>query len=365
MSVLQAVDWRRYAVSADIEGFEDDATATSTKWSRSGSSTLSAGTGRFGQNSVVCQSGSAQLLKIMLPSGLFTGTTLIVSMDVKFESNATSAVNFGVPIFEVSGATGSHLKIYLDSGGTIQIMGAAGTFLGRAQHVFETGVWHTMEIKVNLADAGSLSMNLDGIAIFTSLSGDFKQDAGALTLLNVWLAGRQNTYYGDMVIMDTAGTVNNDFLTDFRFELQIPDADGATLNWTASAGTRFQTIDDAIGFSSGASGAGYDTDYISDNTLNDINMSSHGAVTASGYTAIQFTALVVVSRADTAGDKVAMLATSSASTTTGPDLGLKVSGAPIAADYRWRRAYFDKDPNGSIAWTPTSINAAEFGVKKR
>ena len=367
MAIILMQDWRRYGVKNDIANFEDSVTvrASYVGWTAGGSVTLTGAAGRTGDQVIDIGSTSAQILTMKMPINgtVWAASTVIISMMFKYVADATSKISSGsTPIIELQGASSQiQFKVHLDGGGTVLVESNAGAVVAVSPHAIQPGVWHNIEFKVSLADSGSFSMKVDNVLLINAASGDFKGDAGTATFVHLALSGNSDCWYDKILIADSSGSYNNDWLGDFRMEMALPTANGGTTGWTASAGSQYQCIDDAIGFSSGSSGSGYGADYISTSTLNAISQFTMGTISASNYSSILFCGLYHIARSDTTGDSIAGVCKSSATTGLGATMPLL---GTTDAWYCWRRSYFDRDPNGSIAWTPTAINAAEFGVKK-
>lgn len=352
MALILVEEFRRYQASADISATNDDLT---TVWAKDVNIAVSAGNGRFGAQCIQNNSNS-NTLTIRLGSGVVSGSTLIVGAELKISPSVNGAADSNSMFFIRTSAGSQHARINYTAGGYLTVWNASDAYVGVTTQPMSFDVWHYVEFKFSLLDAGSVTIRLDGVEVLASTSGDFRSGTGNTSNIEqVIIGGRVLTYWGDMIIMDGSGATFNDFMGDMRYELQLPDADGATANWTASGGSNFQCIDDAIPLAS----ANFDTDYISEGTTDDLNYVSHAAVSATNYSTIHFVGVYALARADAAGDKIAGLALSSGSTSTGADQAL------VNGTYRWRKYVVQLDPNGSIAWTPTNINAAEFGVKKR
>lgn len=353
MALLIIEPYARYSAVADVGTDNDDLT---TQWAIDGGINLNTTAGRF-SGRVLEVGQTAREQRIRLGGVGLSGTTLIVQGAIKWDSSGSTlpAINSIMRCTTSSSAT-THWQISIGIGGTLYIFSAGGsTLVGTVMNAIQHDVWHYIEVKVSQTDTGSMTIKIDGVQVFTISSTDFQN--GSATFESLWLGGNHdNFYWEDVVIMDGSGSTFNDFMGDMRFECTVPDADGATLQWTASAGTRVSCIDDAL--------AGYndDTDYISSSVTDDVNLASHGSISATNASTIHFAALFALARSDTTGDKIALVVKSGTTTDVGADLAL--SGTTSSA-YRWRKKIWELDPNTAAAWTVSNINAAEFGVKKR
>lgn len=355
MALILIEEYRRYAAVADVGTDNDDLT---TQWSVDGSIALSASGGRFGEQALQVQATARQEL-IRLGSGVVSGSTLIVGFAMKWEGsqsgNVVSRTNL---LICRTSAAANHWTIQIGQGGTVYILNAADTILQAYPMAIQSGCWHYLEVKVSMLDSGTFNLKVDGELVVNGLSGDFRSGTGnTSTIEQLSFRGNEgDTYLSDIIVMDGSGSTFNDYKGDMRFEAAVPDADGGTTQWTPSASTNVSCIDDALGAYND------DTDYISEGTTDDINLASHGTISASNATSVFFAAVFALSRSDGAGDKIALVAESNAVVSAGADLALI---GTTATAYRWRKGYFEQDPNTAAAWTIANINSAFFGVKKR
>jgi hypothetical protein len=240
---------------------------------------------------------------------------------------------------------------------------AANTFhptvTGEAARIKE-GAWNTLEIKLfQSATAGILTVKVNGVVCMNAV------DIGNVGLATAWdtvafwgVAGDGNhigVRYGDIIISDDTGATFNDFIGDFRFETAVPDADGATVDWTRNTGASdYLAIDEAVG--------AYDDDttYIESSAIDEDAYATYPAASLSGVDTIHFVALC--SRAkDDAGSaplSVAHIVENNASVDV-------ATTKAVAATYEFVVDIFETNPDGSIAWTKTSIDAAEYGIRSK
>lgn len=355
MALILIEEYRRYAAVADVGTDNDDLT---TQWSVDGSVALSASGGRFGEQALQVQATARQEL-IRLGSGVVSGSTLIVGFALKWEGSQSGNVlsRTNLLICRTSAAS-NHWTIQIGQGGTIYILNAADTVVGVYPMAIQAGCWHYLEAKVSMLDSGTFNLKVDGELVVSGLSGDFRSGTGnTSTIEQLSFRGNENnTYLSDIIVMDGSGATFNDYKGDMRYECSVPDADGGTIQWTPSASTNVSCIDDALGAYND------DTDYISESTTDEDNLASHGTISGTNASSVYFAAVFALARSDGAGDKLALLAKSGATTSASPDLAL--IGTTSTA-YRWRKGYFETDPNTAGAWSIANINSAEFGVRKR
>jgi hypothetical protein len=301
--------------------------------------------------------------RIGVPFGPINGgnTKSIWAGHVYYQGGASNSGNAGVTRREVLLSletaaalnAGYHWALALGAGANeLTVFNAAGGVVARAYGFIQPKTWHWVEVEVDCANSGTFKMWVDGVAVF-NVSGDFLNGSDVNNSYMHWRGMDSSVFYHNVIVADGSGSSFNARFGAIHMELQSPDADGAVTSWTASTGSRYQCIDDA--FNAGAS----DGDYISSSVTDDVNLASHAAFTLRDLDTIKFVQVVALARSDTTGDELALAARSGGVDAATSDQ-LLYNGA-----YKYRKGFFETDPNTSAAWTLTNLNNAEFGVKKR
>lgn len=355
MALLLAEPFSHYLSGTNTQepdAVNDNSPAGTTVWAADNGQTNNT-QGRFGAQVMSYNTGGRRLF--MRPPAA-PSTTVFMGAAIKLDTNGgtyTSGEVFGVLN---SALSGYHWHLQMAASGNLYVFAApsASVPIAVIPCPFSPNVWHWIEAK-SLIDnsAGTIEIRVDGVTVYSGTGLDTQ--TGGTTVIGAFGIGgvANNLYWEDFIAFDNTGATFNDWIGDLRYEIQIPDADGATANWTPSASTNVSCIDDPLGVHDS------DTTYISSSTTDQDNYASHAAVSATGNLAILFVELMALARSDTTGDKIAMLVDSGGTVNAGVDQDL-VSGA-----YRWRKKFWETDPNTSSAWTVSNINAAEFGVRKR
>jgi len=222
--------------------------------------------------------------------------------------------------------------------------------------------WNSIEIKVTEhASAGTLTMKINGITVINNLDiGDTTSTDGPADVtfwggeINTGAAGTKGIRYGDTLILDGNGSEFNDFIGDFRFEVDAgPTGDGTTTAWTsAGAGAAYVEIDDTEGTPDD------DTTYIESTTAAQDSFVTYAGATLTNVNNIYGVLLGSYAR-DDAGSaplQIAHRVDSSSTFATGTTYALTTS-------YELVWDGFEQDPNTSTDWTKTTIDAAEWGVQ--
>jgi len=155
----------------------------------------------------------------------------------------------------------------------------------------------------------------------------------------------------DLFVMDTTGTVFNGFMADRRIQTLIPNADGGVVDWAASSGTDVSCVDDALSAQNG------DTDYIESSSPGQESRFALSNLPVSPAS-VDAVMIKLCARKSDAGDRtVRGLVNSSSSEAVGSAVGLTTT-------YGWKSSgVFLTNPNGSVAWTESAVNALEAGVE--
>lgn len=352
MALLYCEHMLKYADDADIG--TDNLNWT---WGNSGGSIDSAA-GRFGDNALHWTLDASYWV---IPWAAITSSdTLIVNMAVKFELDGVTAPAGKQSIIRLSNSTAgnTHFSVVVcGRSGAIGVYGpsdvllSSGAGFGNAR--VRTGVWHNIEFKVKMDDsAGTIDLKIDGVTVYTATGKDTRFGSST-AMTNLRLGGTEANMYTDhVIIMDDTGSAFNGFIGDVRLESKVPDADGSSTQWTASAGSLFQCVDDALGAYND------DTDYISETTTDEDALFSFGSFSLTGVSSIKGVWVSALARTD-GTDSLALLAKSSATTTAS-------ATATLSSAYQWKGAVYAVDPNGGAAWASASaINSAEFGVRRK
>lgn len=153
--------------------------------------------------------------------------------------------------------------------------------------------------------------------------------------------------WDDFYLLDDSGSYNNDFLGDLAVACKYPDGAGNYTQWTASAGSNYQCVDEAQHNS--------DTDYVSTSTAANKDTYNYEAVNITGTVyGVQVTAIM---RKDDAGSRTArIMARVNSSDYAG-------STASLSDTYNIVQKIWEKNPNSTNAWAVSEIDSSEFGIE--
>lgn len=334
-----------------IDGFDSYATADmSKKWnSVSASVTIGASSGR--------RSGGA-FVAPMNGTGFVTKTVSAGASFVMGAAISVAALPTGAQIFSLfdAGTTQCDLKLNADGTFTVSRNGTALTS-GTSTLAISINTFYYVEWKVTIADsisAGSCKVRVNGVDIITvATSQDTKNTSNAsanqVRIGSVNNTSSSNLTVDDFYVCDSTGSTNNDFLGDCRIDTIYPTSDGNYSQFTCSTGsTHYALVDET---------APNTSDYNDGVTVGDrdsYGMGNLSALASQTVYGVQVNAAILK---DDAGSKSAATFVRSSSTNgDGASTALGTSQVYVSQ-------VFETDPNGSIAWTESSVNAMEAGVK--
>jgi hypothetical protein len=161
-----------------------------------------------------------------------------------------------------------------------------------------------------------------------------------------------NTIYtavDDLYVLDTTGTVNNDFLGDVRVQTLYPSADGTNTGFTPSTGTTHYTL----------------VDEAAPNTTDLVSAANAGLKDSYGFQDLMGTT------ANVYGVQATSYAAKDNTGTVGVKNITRISGTQYTGPTAWylsttwtaNRELWERNPATSGLWAPADVNAAEFGVE--
>ncbi len=247
--------------------------------------------------------------------------------------------------------TTEHVKLFLTTAGAIDIKNVSTVLASTSNGVISLDTFHFIEFKVTIGNAGTIELKIDGAIVVTSQAAD-TQNGGTSIVDNIQFEPTLGTMIiDDIYILNTAdGAPQDDFLGDIQIDAVFPDGAGNVSNFTPSAGSNWQNVDDNPHTT--------DTDFNETSTLNDIDLYTFGNLPsiAGGSTVISVKAMALTRRTD--GSAInAQVAARPVSTNffSGSDA--------LATGYVYQIKFWDDNPETSIQWTDTLFNAAEFGLE--
>jgi hypothetical protein len=137
--------------------------------------------------------------------------------------------------------------LYINADGTLKLCtGDSDNQVAVGNTHLPQNAWSLIELHVKIADSGGvIEAKLNGL-LEASFTGDTKP--GTETTINnfeFWcMAGNWDVWLDDIIINDATGSVNNSWPGGLKVLLLKPNGAGSSAEWTPSAGSNFQCVDE-------------------------------------------------------------------------------------------------------------------------
>ncbi len=337
-----------------IDGFDHYATADITKkWNAIlGAASINASSGRRGGGALRTASYAQYVSK-----SFTAGASFVMGASFKFSS--FTGLVFAQAIFALFDSATTQCELRANTDGSLSVT-RNGTALtaGTSTNIMLTNAEYYIEWKVTIADsigANSCKVRVNGVDWITVATGQDTKNTANASATSVRVGQTTSPPTGitldtdDFYLCDQSGSTNNDFLGDCRIDTLYPTSDGNYSQFTCSTGSsHFALVDEATPNT---------TDYNDGAAVNDrdsYGMGNLAALASQTVYGVQVNAAILK---DDAGSKSA--ATFVRSSSTNGD----GASAALGTSQVYVSQVFETDPNGAIAWTETTVNAMEAGVK--
>jgi len=274
--------------------------------------------------------------------------TVCVGMAICFTT--TLADHKGIRLRDGAGFACS---VYVNADGSVRVYrgyDVIGTQLGSdsATGVISLNTWHYLEFKVYIHDsAGTYEVRIDGVNVLSGSGADTKNSTNA-TADGITLHGRASGAAGDVDYTDFY--IATDFLGDSRVDTLWPSGAGNYSEWTPSAGSNYQNVDDAHEIDD-------DTTYNGTAVLNEIDSFEYDSLAAlvAGHT-IDAVAVNLCAKGNIGTQEIQSLIRIATTDYVGTAIVYP------NASYDVGQTIWETNPAGGN-WLESAINGAEFGYK--
>ena len=305
--------------------------------------------GRFGGYAVALANG-AQLTKTLVAA-----TTRVLGFAYYPQASAPS----GFCGFSTNGTNQLYLRT--NNAYNIVVVNGAGTVLYTTSLALQYQIWAYIQVKmtvgtstgafeVRVTQGGATSSWTSG-----SQTGQNTDPTGFGSTNQVWLnqgnPGAAQAQFDDLYVLNSLGSVNNDFLGECRVITSVPNANGATNNFTKSGApaSNFGCVNEIP--------PDLDTTYNYSNTALQIDLYAYPAIAPTG--SIAALQVNLCERKDDVGSRT----TCAEYRSTGAvnyDGALQFSPG---SQYSIDRQIYETDPATAAAWTTAGVNGGQFGIK--
>lgn len=262
--------------------------------------------------------------------------------------------SLGRDLFAFCEGSTNHCYISTNSSGYLEVRNGSGTLLGTSTGAtINTNNWTFIEMKVYVhSSAGTVDVRINGVSVL-SLTGKNTRNGGSGILSTLYI-GQTSTavcfdgYIDDLYLCNSSGSTNTTFLGDVRIDTLLPTGDGNYTQFTPSTGTAHysnvnKTTPSTTPYNSSATSGQRDS----------YTFPTLASLTSQTIYGIQINAAALKSDAGARS-----LGTMSRLSSTDKD----GAGAAMSTTQTYISEIQETDP-ASAAWTESSINSAQFGVK--
>ena len=242
------------------------------------------------------------------------------------------------------------IELGYSAGNYYTIAYRGGTLVDTDYTYFPYNTWLLIEVYALINDStGAIIVKINGIET-VNFSGDTR-NGGTSGVIDGIRFGRTATpndvngpYWDDLVIDDSEWIGNTAILG------LSPSGAGSNTNWTPSAGSNYQTVDEV---------PASDADYNAVNSVDQIDTFAMGDLPFSpeSIKAVQVSVRAQKEGASTP-QNIAPTVKSGSTTDSGADQALETS-------FRAHSKIWPTDPDTASAWTESGVNALEAGYKSR
>lgn len=289
-------------------------------------------------------------------AGIFIPPTDTVVCGVAIRFNAASQSG---PIFTLLDSTNViHLGLRKTSGNRLTVY-RNNTALNSAPISIRNNIWYYIEFKVTHDDTtGSYEVRVNNKTVLSETNVDTRNGGlDVIERVDLFLSGanqgQASRDYDDFYILNTSGTVNNDFLGDLRVATILPNGNGNSSQFTGSDGN---STDNYLLVDENPQDTGT---YVETSGVGNLDLYTMENLPADATTVlgVQVSALSDKTDAGALTGVVAMRTNSTDYFGT----GYQPSFGPASEIYFSN--IWDENPNTASAWTVSDINSIEAGTK--
>ena len=317
------------------------------KWEAGSGHVYNASAGRFGGGSMSNNTNGNTIIKNITTASV----TLIMAGAIQI--TFTGATGSDKPLFQIFDTTLSAVQVslVLEQGTgdiTVRTGGITGAELDRVAKPYTNGAWHYLEWKVLIDGTGGTSeVRFDEVIISNVSTVDTRE--GLLDIGKIVVGADQGNQidWDDIIIMDGAGSVNNNFLGDMRITTLAPDGDSVEQDFSRSTGLdNFALVDEVP--------QDDDTSYVESATATDTDRYTFTALGTSPASIAAVAVNTVARKDDAGGRSIIQIIESGASEDNSASKTLQTT-------FDTQQHIAEVDPQGGGAWTEARVDAMTAG----
>jgi len=278
-----------------------------------------------------------------------TPQTIIVG--VAFIFTGLSATN-NTPFVLIGESGSSHLYVAVNPDGGLDVF-VNGVNNDADCAFVSLNVWYYLEIELYVHQTlGTYEVQLNGTIISEEITGmDTQRGSNAwsdFVKINGPVGG--SAYFDDFYVLDNSTSYNNSIL-GAPFVQHLPvNADGATTDFTSGGGANYTNVDETDPDEATTENSG--------STITDKDLYGHAALTGTVNTVYAVMQVAMVMKSDAAARTIQFRMDDSVNAEAG-DAG----GHALPTVYALMTSVWDRNTDGTTAWTETTVNAIEAGIE--
>lgn len=328
---------------------------TSEGWTVNTSSALTTTGGRYGGTAIWSYSDFGSGLCDLSHSfdRATSGTTITVGFAFYSGwSNTDNLVSNQTQFFQIRNNTTTvgYIRLISSGGRKIQMVNAAGSVGVQSTTDMPNGAWVYIEATwVMSTSVGSMTLRVNGVQEGTATglnNGSTMPNAIRLLTVNTGAFQVSSVLFDDIYVLDGSGSTNNTFLGEQKIILLNPTGAGNSTQWTPSAGSNWQAVDEDL--------ANGDTDYIASTTPNNIDTYTLEDSPLS-FNAYGVKTIMQARKNDSGTRQIAPVIRTGGTDYAGTSVAL-------GASYIHYTQLYDLDPT-STPWATATVDGMELGVK--
>lgn len=276
-------------------------------------------------------------------------TTVFGGFAIKI--NTASTGGYYIVVFHDEFQTGKTIAISIDD----EYFVSVGLSTDRSSNLvscrLKEGKWHYVSYKIVFSNTvGEVYLYLDGALADSATNVDtIDSGSGNIRRINIESPSLWSIDIDDMYFGDNSGSDLTDVVHDVVVERIKPDGAGSSTQFTPSAGSNYQNVDEDT--------PDDDTTYNESSTAGHKDLFSVANLSSSTGTVYAVQNQYYANKQGVGTRTIRSKILSSATEGDGATTGL------LDSAYLFNTDIFENDPNGGINWTPTSVNAVEIGYE--
>lgn len=273
-------------------------------------------------------------------------TTLICGIRYKADRDGTNSV---FQWQDNTGAVQCGISVSSLTGKIFFWRGTVATVLATGTEVLLNESWYMIEAKVTISNTvGEIEVRVDEVVDFSASGLDTQNTAIASVSRVSLMMGLVNQAYDDFYVCDTTGPAPyNDYLGTIRVETLYPTSNNS-VTWTPLSGTNWQMVSQVSN--------DFDTTY-NLQTATGIDTFGHGVLSSTPVDILGVALISCARKTD-----VKLMNYRNKLIVSGVTFDGATSG--LATQYQYVRDDYLVNPNTTLAWTASDVNATLVGYER-